>query len=211
MNVLKLKTLEDFKNTIFNILSKYSGSDFNLMIPGGSVLKCLDDDRYENLDTSQWKIFFCDERIKKEYSNFKAAKNFIKRIKGRVFPMISDEYDTQESNLSTLTESYDKILANNEMNVCLLGIGDNGHTCSLWPDSDVLDSKKMVEHVEVDCPLSPKRMTVTLEFLNKSVKNLYFVIPPKETPKKITQPADSILKRLKVEFTTIITEYPSNK
>lgn len=203
MTIIKLKTLQDFKNTIFDIISKYDRKELNLMIPGGSVLSCLDDNRYEDLETSKWKIFFCDERMRKEYSNFESAKNFIGKIKGKVFPIINSK---DNSSGAILVDKYENILENATIDVCLLGIGDNGHICSLWPDSDALDSRRMVEQVKVDCPLSPERITVTLEFINKSVKDLYFVIPPREKPKTVVQPAKSILERLKVKYTTIITD-----
>lgn len=196
-NLIELGTMQEFKDTLLNILKSYDGKACNLMISGGSILKCLDNDQFEAVDTSQWKIFFCDERCEEEHSNFKSASSFLEKIKGKVFPVLM----LTKPEMSA--KSYEDTLKRNVrmIDVCLLGIGENGHICSLWPNSESLNSETLVEHVEVDCKLSPMRVTVTLYFINQFVKSLIFVVPPKNGKTKgIKSPDESITKRLKVDY-----------
>ncbi|ELA42142.1 uncharacterized protein VICG_00785 [Vittaforma corneae ATCC 50505] len=203
-NLIELGTMQEFKDSMFNILKNYDSKACNLMISGGSIIKCLDCDQLETLDTLQWKIFFCDERCEEKHSNFKSASSFLEKIRGEVFP-IKILANSEES-----AKNYEDILKKNihKIDVCLLGIGENGHICSLWPNSESLNSKALVERVEVDCNASSVRITVTLCFINQFVKNLIFVIPPKNGKSKgIKKPDKSIIERLKVGYKVYFMKY----
>lgn len=200
MNIVK--TEQDFKNLLLNILMDFSNKKCNLMISGGSLLNYMNDLSLEKLETKDWNVFFCDERFEEQHSNFKAASKFLKNIKGSVFPM-------SQKNFKESAVEYEEILKKYgpEMDVCLLGIGENGHICSLWPNSKELESEKLVEAVKVETPISPERITVTLKFINQFVKNLYFLIPSKNGKSKgIKEPDESIKNKIKIKYKTYYME-----
>lgn len=193
----------NFESTVFDLLKNYDTKEFNLMISGGSLLKCFSEERYLALDTSKWNVFFADERCNKDFLNFQDAKEFLKQIKGKVFEIkIMDSLEESVKRYSEILSKEGK-----SIDLCLLGVGENGHICSLWPESKSLETKELVELVTVDCSSSPKRITVTLAFINKCVKRLFFVIPPRNgIPKKVKEPHPSIKEKLKIKFTVILPE-----
>lgn len=199
-----MKTIEDFRDALFNILKAYDGKKANLMISGGSLLDCLGDIRYKDLNTFGWCVYFCDERVSPEHSNFQNAKNFLNKIQGRIFKIEITEDPNEDAKRYADVIRHTIENNNEKFDLCLLGIGENGHICSLWPDSELLDTDEYVIHSVVDSPVSPNRITVTLATINKFVNSLIFVIPPKNgVLKKIVKPAESIEKRLKIPFSIL--------
>ncbi|KAG0436445.1 putative 6-phosphogluconolactonase [Dictyocoela muelleri] len=181
--------IKDFKKTAFEILKKYSSLPLKLMISGGSLLDILDNPDYGHLDTRQWEIYYTDERIcsDSKYSNILQSKKFIQHIDGIVFPMNEDKYKVK-------------------IDICMMGIGEDGHIASLQPESVYLLSKDNMIEVENFPKYPPKRRTVTLKFLN-SVDQIYFFVPPTENGiKKVTCPHESILKKLKRPFVVYLCE-----
>jgi len=193
MNYLFTK---DFNEELYQVLKEYSGRRLSLMISGGSLLKCLDDQRYETMDTSNWEIFYSDERVDQDALNYTASLPFINRIKAKVHRMFSEIPEKAAREYSGVLKDVD---------VCLLGIGDDGHICSLQPRCRELDSDEYVVALEGSFEISPRRMTVTLKFINEKVSRLYFVIP-NSNKKKITKPDESITSRIKKEFTVILED-----
>lgn len=196
MNILLTK---DFNDELYQILKDYSDKEFNLMIAGGSLLKCLVDPRLKDLVTDKWKVFFADERVDQKYLNYNDASGFLSQLKGTVFRIKS------ELSASECVKDYTNVLEN--IDLCLLGIGDDGHICSLFPDTASLDSNAPVIAIEEKLPVSNKRITVTLKFINEKVGRLYFVVPAKDGKvKNVLVPHQSILSRLKKDFIVIRPE-----
>lgn len=201
-----MRTLKtgDFRGALWDILSSFDSRDLNLVISGGSILNYLEDSRYESIDTSRWDVFFADERCNTDHLNYDKARPFLSLLRARVHPIIYS-VPVDKDDLRNKYES--KLMGITSVDICLLGVGDNGHICSLWPNSDSLDSHRLVELVSVDCPFSPDRITVTLRFINRYVKGLYFVIPPKNgRPKDVTGPHLSIRDRLEIEYTVVLPQ-----
>lgn len=192
----------DFKKFIYEILVKYDNKPFNLMISGGSLLPLLDNEAYGTLITSQWNIFYADERCHQGHLNFEDSKPFLSHLRSINSPIQTD------LGQETAVKNYKLILINFQyMDVCLLGIGDNGHICSLWPETEDLDFKEDVIGVKVDCPLSPDRVTITLEYINNKINDLYFIVPPKNgIPKKVTEPHLSIKSKIHKKSLTVLPE-----
>ncbi|KAM0671967.1 hypothetical protein OCOL_001024 [Ordospora colligata] len=187
----------DFNEEIYQILRYYSGKCLSLMISGGSILKCLDDCRYEQLDTSKWDIFYSDEREDQEQLNHTAACGFLNRINAKVHPI-----DTSVP-LEKAAIEYANVLNGIVIDVCLLGIGGDGHICSLLPECPELDSLLYVTALEGDFTVSPKRVTITPRYINEKVKELIFVVPGSKE-KKIEQPDKSILARINKDYVVIL-------
>lgn len=205
MAVLRTK---DFNEALWNILSPFDSRELNLMISGGSILKHLENPRYRSVDSSKWQVFFADERCSIGCLNYEEALPFLNLLKARVHPIVtaSTACSVERHRLRDMYESTLKSIAS--IDVCLLGVGENGHICSLWPSSSSLSSDKLVEAVTVDCPCSPNRLTVTPKFINQYVKDLYFVIPPKNgKPKAIDEPHPSIRYSLLIDYVIILPQH----
>lgn len=183
----------DFKAELLQVLREYSGTDLSLMISGGSLLTCLDDERYSALDTSRWTVFYSDERVDQDQLNYTASLPFIGRMHAAVCRI--------HSSMPDAAEEYSKVLR--DVDVCLLGIGVDGHICSLLPNCAELDSKELVVSLEGLFPVSRRRISVTLRFINERVSRLYFVVPNSRL-KGISMPHRSIVNRIKREFVVIL-------
>ncbi|WUR03348.1 6-phosphogluconolactonase (6PGL) [Vairimorpha necatrix] len=192
---MKYCLTQDFKLEIFNLLQNCDKQPLNLMIAGGSLLSILDNNKISTLDSSKWKIFYADERCQITHSNYIGSKPFLSHLKTNNINKIDVVVDDPVAHYTNLLEPID---------LCLLGIGGDGHICSLFPDLDDLDYKSDVIKVFNPNVVSPDRITVTLNFLNTKVRNLYFVIPPKDKVKDIVKPHDRICDRLKIDYTCII-------
>jgi len=87
-----------------------------------------------------------------------------------------------------------------EFDVQLLGLGVEGHTASLFPNSPALDEKKkwvMAVHAPV---VPPKRLTFTPVVLNRG-RNTYFLA--------VGQDKQEILRKIENEPDTRPSEYPA--
>lgn len=198
-----------FKDTLFEILAKHDGRALNLMICGGSLLSVLDNPSYKTLNTSKWRIFYADERCNLDYLNYDESLQFLSYLDSKNYPI------PVELGKEVAIKKYREILgsgmlrtnARHFIDICLLGIGDNGHICSLWPESDDLHAREDFIGVTVDCPFSPDRATITIKFINREVGDLYFVIPPKNgAPKKVSEPHPSIWELITRPSTTLLPE-----
>jgi 6-phosphogluconolactonase len=190
---------QDFKTVLFRMLQKHSGRRFNLMISGGSLQTCLDDERYKRLDTMHWNIYYTDERVDQGHLNYTASLPFINMLEAKVFRIESSL--GMEEAVRRYSGMLNEILG--EIDVCMLGIGGDGHICSLLPDTEYLDSDKYVIGIEGNFAVSRERITVTLKFLNEKVNEMYFVVPQNKI-KNITEPHPSIGRRLSKDFTVVL-------
>lgn len=129
-----------------------------------------------------WHVFFADERcveLDSEDSNYRACSEaFLSKIPipeknvCAIDPRLSDpekmaaDYERRAAVILGEAFSFDLIL---------LGMGPDGHTCSLFPGHPLCrETKKRVAHI-VDSPkLPPRRITLTFPTLN-AAKRIAFV------------------------------------
>lgn len=211
---MEILRTNNFKELLFEILSEYSGKSSNIMISGGSLLEVLNNSNYRNLDTSKWSIFYADERCDQNLLNYTASLPFLGYLNAKVYRIRTDlgasgavlDYSSIIEDVKIRRVNNDITEASTiQMDVCILGIGENGHICSLWPDSKSLDAEDFVINTKVDTNISPERVTITLRFLNSSVKNLYFVLPPKNGKvKTVVEPHSSIKSRINIKYRIIL-------
>ncbi|MEP7037779.1 MAG: 6-phosphogluconolactonase [Acidobacteriota bacterium] len=164
---------------------------FTVALAGGSTPKSL----YQLLATDEFKnqidrqkvfFFFGDERNvspDSDESNFKTAdENLLKPLQ------ISAEnvfrWQTELADSEKIAENYSKTivkffdLTNEEFprfDLILLGMGDDGHTASLFPLTDALNETEKIavsNHVE---KLDANRLTFTFPTLNNAA-NVIFLI-----------------------------------
>lgn len=195
----------DPTSVLTNVLKKYSGKELNLMIAGGSLIDQLCKCDVKKWNTERWNVYFADERCEEQHSNYRAAGKFLKLISGKSFPMCG-EYNKEEA-----ANEYEKKLANHKpdgskfIDECILGIGPDGHICSLMPGSDVLNSTKLVSYVKTSATPSPERITITIRFINEQINSLLFIVPLKNDKlQDICEPNAEIKNKIKIQYKIII-------
>jgi len=151
---------------------------FSLALAGGSTPKAL----YELLATTPYKsriewprveIFFGDERTvppDHKDSNYKMAHEALLSkvpIPGDNVYRMKGELDPNEA-----AKQYGQMLkekfAEDGLDMVLLGMGDDGHTASLFPETAALDEAKHRCVANFVPKLSTWRITLTAPFINRS-------------------------------------------
>jgi 6-phosphogluconolactonase len=171
------------------------GGPFTLCLAGGSTPKLL----YELLATEPWRskidwattlIFFGDERcVPPDHadSNYAMAKaalldhvplpgDNVYRMKGELPPSeAAVQYDAMLSDL------WGDIDTGKGFDICLLGMGDDAHTASLFPHTAALDAPAGKLCVANHVPkLDVDRLTLTYEAINRSREVLFLVVGEKK-------------------------------
>lgn len=127
-------------------------------------------------------VFWGDERfvpLTDERSNAKMAfETLLNKVpvpKNQVYPMWEDGMDAE-----TFAAKYEQILKHHfgskphEFDLILLGMGDDGHTASLFPGTEVLDENKKIVAGYYLTPQSMYRITLTSPIIN-SAKQICFL------------------------------------
>lgn len=150
---------------------------FSIGLSGGSVATIVSKglrDR-KDIDWSKWHVFYCDERHV-PYSSQDSTHGFIQKelleqvSVGKVYAIdhtldVASAAQDYIAKIRTLYPGDDLP----SFDLLLLGMGPDGHTCSLFPDHPGLQ-----ESVEVVIPItdSPKpplsRITLTIPVLNNA-------------------------------------------
>jgi len=162
---------------------------FFVAVSGGSLLDHLQVAcKMQTIDWKKWHVFFADERcvpLSHPDSNFRA---FHEKILSKTTIPIEQVFTIEEELRSTPEEAADEYMqkimhvfaSRNTVkfpifDLILLGMGPDGHTCSLFPGNDGLTEE--IEWV-IGIENSPKppanRITLTLPVLNHA-HNVAFV------------------------------------
>ena len=143
--------------------------DFALALPGGSVAtSSLPLLARTSLDWSCVHLFWGDERAvapEHEDSNFGLAKRLlldhVAIPDGNVHRMPADRED-----LALAAAEHEAELRQMRLDVALLGVGPDGHVCSLFPGHALLDDEtRWVAAIEDSPKPPPRRLTLTLPAL----------------------------------------------
>ncbi|GHE33964.1 6-phosphogluconolactonase [Sphingobacterium griseoflavum] len=155
---------------------------FAVALTGGSspigLYELLASEAYKDLvDWSKVLVFWGDERwvpLNDKLSNAKMAYetllNHVPVLPAHVFPMYADgiapgEYARQYEE--TLVE---KLGNDGMLDFILLGMGDDGHTASLFPETDVLQEQKKWVAAYYLTAQQMYRITLTAPFINSAKK-----------------------------------------
>lgn len=196
---------------------------FSIAFSGGSaatkICAAFENEKFSNsTDWSRWKIFFCDERyvaLDDPDSNYKAINDgLIKKhpgvIESNVFTL------NKTGNISMDAEDYESkmhcVFPDQEfpkIDLIVLGMGPDGHICSLFPNHALLnEEKKWIGFLE-DSPKPPQqRITFTLNVVNngrnvifittgegkaENIKKAIMEAPSGEVPASLVKPKDGTL------------------
>lgn len=188
-----IKVVQD-SDDLINFLSKYildTAKDaieqrglFTMGVSGGSIIKTLAEvfQKASDIEWTRWAIFFCDERIVPFDSSDSTYGQFKEKVINKVG--YSSSWFPIDSNLppekcASDYEKQMKIIFRNvdfpNFDILLLGMGPDGHTCSLFPNHDLLEEEhKWVADITDSPKPPPCRVTFTLPTVNNA-KNIAFV------------------------------------
>jgi 6-phosphogluconolactonase len=195
--------IRSFEKMAKSILAPYSGTPLKLIISGGSILGVLASPEVGSLDKSMWSIYFADERYVPNTdpeNNFFSAGEFLKHV-GEVFP-INTELPIEESK-----DVYQGILKRAFFDLAILGVGEDGHIASIFPESSVIESSELVAVVQNSPKLPASRITVTPRLLSLVKQIVFMILPfPDGRPKGIEEPHFSIISKIPTKITILLPE-----
>lgn len=166
-----------------------SHGKFTVAISGGSLPKLLSKNLAGNdaIDFSKWHLFFADERcvpLDHADSNYLEVKNqLLSKLNGKIADSNVHTINTAVvSNPEKAAQDYEQQLkdvfgddSTPQFDLLLLGMGPDGHTCSLFPGHPLLEEKSRWVAPIFDSPKPPKeRITLTFPVVNNA-KEVAFV------------------------------------
>lgn len=155
---------------------------FTVVLTGGSspagIYKLLASDAYKSkIDWSKVFIFWGDERwvpLNNDLSNAKMSyASLLSHVpipKANIFEMYADGISPEDYAVA-YEQSIKEVVGNEgKFDLILLGMGDDGHTASLFPGQEVLEEQeKWVDAYYLE-PQKMHRITLTAPLINKAEK-----------------------------------------
>ncbi|XP_005088833.1 6-phosphogluconolactonase isoform X1 [Aplysia californica] len=151
---------------------------FTIGLSGGSAAKMLCAALPEaTTDWSKWRVFFCDERHV-PFDNPECTFSFYKNNLMSKVPL-SDEHIFPLNPNVTVAEAADlyieklrSVFPGNSLprfDLLVLGMGPDGHTCSLFPGHPLLNETSRITAAISDSPKPPPcRVTLTYPVINNA-------------------------------------------
>ena len=153
---------------------------FSVALTGGSspvdLHKLLATEAYKSqVDWSKVLVFWGDERwvpFEDDLSNTKMSYetllNHVPVLESNIFPMYKEGVEAAD-----YAQTYEQILReklgdNGQLDFIFLGMGDDGHTASLFPGTEVLHEKEKWVDAYFLVPQDMYRITLTAPFINKA-------------------------------------------
>lgn len=162
-----------------------SGDTFKVGLSGGSLVQllaqCLPN---VTTDWNKWYFFFCDERVVPFDSNDSTYGEYKLKLIGKI-PVTEEQFIKIDPDLPAEDAAKDYIKKMSVFfppdrvpcfDVLLLGLGPDGHTCSLFPDHKLLNEASLWVCPINDSPKPPpSRITLTLPVINNAKKCIFAV------------------------------------
>ena len=169
---------------------------FKVAVSGGSLPNTLakgllapSSGAADKVDFSKWEIFFADERavpLDHQDSNYKLLKDeLLDKIPAALGQPVVHPIDTKHlDNLQEMADQYQEAILRSFaakdsvklpiFDLLLLGCGPDGHTCSLFPNHELLRENDAWVAAISDSPKPPsKRITLTLPVVTHGIKIAY--------------------------------------
>jgi len=148
----------------------------NIMVPGGnSPIVFFKQFSKSCVHWEKVKIFLSDERFLPKNHTNRNDKNFSDNFSFSgnhpVFHNIPVELGLDKG-----ISSYRKILDNESMDIVVLGLGEDGHIASLFPNCNSLNSSESCFIVRNSAKLPKKRISVGMTTIRRASKRIILVI-----------------------------------
>jgi len=165
-----------------------SGKETFIALSGGNtpriLFKKLSENFKEKIDWKKLHLFWGDERCvppDDDESNYGMTKKYllnnidipdenIHRIRGEDDPELEVKRFAEEINNSVPSEN---TLPRFDLN--LLGLGEDGHTASLFPGKKLKDISRQIAGIAVHPETSQKRISLTLDVISNSSQIIFMV------------------------------------
>jgi 6-phosphogluconolactonase len=205
---------------------------FTVALTGGSSPKqlhyLLTTPAYsQQVDWANVYVFWGDERwvpLDDDRSNAKMAYgtllNFVQIPSGQIYPMYNDAHTPEEFAAVYEQSIKDIVSPEGTFDLIFLGMGDDGHTASLFPGTAVLSEQtKWVDAYYLE-PQSMYRITLTAPLINRAKKivvvafggkkanALYEVLEGESNPAKYPS---QLLKPINGDLTFMVDEAAAQK
>jgi 6-phosphogluconolactonase len=152
--------------------ARADGRALSLVVPGGSIAQAFFPVLADAaIDWTMVDVFWSDERAvgpDHEDSNYRVAKELLLSHAGqaRAHRMPADDPDL-DAAASTYERELVRVLGDRpRFDVVLLGVGPDGHVCSLFPGHPTLEEASRLVVAVADSPKPPpRRLTLTLPAL----------------------------------------------
>lgn len=156
---------------------------FYVALSGGSTPKAIYELLASDLYNTQveWRrvhLFFGDERsVPKEHpdSNYKMALDtgFAKNVpQEQIYRMVAEE--EIEKNALQYEKKIKEVLGNKPFDLVMLGVGEDGHTASLFPDTAALTIENQL--VAANQTSKGSRMTLTYPCINSARHKIFYAL-----------------------------------
>ncbi|KAJ6780532.1 hypothetical protein PWT90_03168 [Aphanocladium album] len=189
---------------------------FKVAVSGGSLPKTLaaallapSSGPNDTIDFAKWEIFFADERavpLDHEDSNYALLKSeLLDKIPADQQPTVRTIDTKHLDDVQELADSYEQTLvasfASRDsvrlpiFDLLLLGCGPDGHTCSLFPNHELLrETTAWVAPISDSPKPPPKRITLTLPVVTHAVRVAFVATGggKKDIMKQIFDAADGL-------------------
>uniref|UniRef100_A0A1A9VQ63 6-phosphogluconolactonase n=1 Tax=Glossina austeni TaxID=7395 RepID=A0A1A9VQ63_GLOAU len=182
--VTKLK--EEIERRAKNAIEDHN--EFRVGLSGGSLVQYVSDVMSRSVTgLEKWKIFFCDERFVEE-SQSDSTYGCYKRalLDGQIF--LKEEQFVKidiKLSLDDCARDYERRILKEfncsdsqmpKFDLLILGMGPDGHTCSLFPEHNLLkETKRLIAAID-DSPKPPsQRITMTLPLINNASCCLFVI------------------------------------
>jgi 6-phosphogluconolactonase len=182
MHIKTFTNQQEFIDQSLNLILENPGK---IALSGGSTPKPI----YQALagqNISQFEFYQVDDRyVPKEHedSNNRMITECGIPLKGAFKTSLS---------IPKCVEEYQKKIPPTPFDLCILGIGTDGHTASLFPKSPVLNSTKKVEHSITHQFSIKDRLTLTFPTILESKKLLVLLKNKPEVLKELKNPKKSL-------------------
>lgn len=190
MSLHILSTQEELSEAVAEYVQQLSATaiqargKFVVALSGGSLPKTLSahlvtEPRHSQIGWSNWHVFWADERcvpLDHQESNYRLAKEVLFDQVGIPYEQIYPIDDTLQP--AAAARAYEKklreVLPPDEnklprFDLILLGMGEDGHTASLFPGHALLKETNRWVAPIIDSPkLPPERITLTYSVINNA-------------------------------------------
>ncbi len=165
--------IDKVKNEIIPLdLEKYSKKEtFKICFSGGnSVKKLLESFAFDIFHYSNWEIWMLDERCyPKDHPELNQTLIRELLITPFQIPEIQfhpmEYYSEDDSNLQEYRNGVNQC---KNMDLIIMGIGNDGHVASLFPKTDFLSEKENVILIQNSPKPPPRRMTLSMNYINQA-------------------------------------------